>query len=391
NVPECSQCTLTSLTDFYLFGRGYVAEAVMESEFIDLGGTKSIRRLSWDADLPPGTFVEIRSQTGDNFVFEQKFYNKNGVEISEAQWNKLPKSQKLDVVEIQRRGSDWSGWSAVYSGRDEVFLSPSPRRFAQLQVRLGNDDPEVAPLLRNIVLHFDDALISGGVLSRILPREAAFDSLQTFAYVIKPSFRFGDRGFDRVSIQVPAPVSGVKVRIGGDPVVPIAVEMISDSLRIDLPERIQRDSVEVLFQTRIQQNATVFDGWVSVDGDPLQQGLRPEDQHATTVFVPSVAGVGGLIRSVDVTSVVTPNGDGINDEASIRFSLAKVEMTPPVVTLHDMTGRLVGEATARGDEFVWDGRDESGQLLPPGAYLCRISVPADIGERAVHRIIILAY
>ena len=78
-------------------------------------------------------------------------------------------------------------------------------------------------------------------------------------------------------------------------------------------------------------------------------------------------------------------------EASIRFSLAKVETTPPEVTLHDMTGRLVGEATARGDEFVWDGRDESGQLLPPGAYLCRISVPADIGERAVHRIIILAY
>jgi hypothetical protein len=63
NVEECSQCILTSLTDFYLFGEGYVAEAVMESGFIDLGGTKSIRRLTWDAEMPPGTFVEIRSQT----------------------------------------------------------------------------------------------------------------------------------------------------------------------------------------------------------------------------------------------------------------------------------------------------------------------------------------
>jgi hypothetical protein len=391
NTPECSQCLLTTFSDFYLFGTGYVAEAMMVSDFIDLGGTKSIRRLSWDADLPPGTFVEIRSQTGDTFLIEQKFFNKNGVEISEAQWNKLPKSQKQDVVELQRRGPDWSGWSAVYSGRDEMFLSPSPRRFAQLQVRLGNDDPQVAPVLRNIVLHFDDALISGGVLSRILPREAVFDSLQSFTYVIRPTFRFGDRGFDRVNIQVPAPVVGVEVRIDGDPVVPMAVEMVADSLRIDLPDRIQRDSVEVLFQTRIQQNATVFRGWVSVVGDLLQQGVQPEDQHSTTVFVPSVAGVGGLIRSVDVTSVITPNGDGINDEASIRFSLAKVETTPPEVTLHDMTGRLVSVATTRGDEFVWDGCDESGQLLPPGAYLCRISVPADIGERAVHRIIILAY
>ncbi|HIG17194.1 MAG TPA: discoidin domain-containing protein, partial [Candidatus Handelsmanbacteria bacterium] len=286
NVPECSQCLLTTFTDLYLFGQGYVADAVMESDFIDLGGTKSIRRLSWDADLPPGTFIEIRSQTGDTFLIERKFYSKSGVDISEAQWNKLPSSQKQDIVEIQRRGSDWSGWSTVYSIQDEVFLSPSPRRFAQLQVRLGNDDPDVAPLLRNIVLHFDNALISGGVQSRILPREAAFDSLQNFTYVIKPTFRFGDRGFDRVVIQVPDQVGDVEISVGGDPVVPLAVEMIDDSLRIDLPELIQRDSVEVMFQMRIQQNATAFNGWVSVVGDPLQQGIRPEDQHSTTVFVP---------------------------------------------------------------------------------------------------------
>ena len=61
------------MTDFLLFGEGYMAEVVMESDFIDLGGTKSIRRLSWEADLPAGTFVEIRSQTGDEFIFENKF------------------------------------------------------------------------------------------------------------------------------------------------------------------------------------------------------------------------------------------------------------------------------------------------------------------------------
>jgi hypothetical protein len=391
NTPECSQCLLTRISDFYLFGTGYVAEAVMESNFIDLGGTKSIRRLSWDADLPPGTFVEVRSQTGDTFLIEQKFYNKNGVEISEAQWNKLPKSQKQDVVEIQRRGPDWSGWSAVYSGRDEMFLSPSPRRFAQLQVRLGNDDPEVAPLLRHIALHFDDALISGGVLSRILPREAAFDSLQTFTYVIKPTFRFGDRGFDRVSIQVSAPVSDVEVRVGGDPVVPMAVETVADSLRIDLPERIQRDSVEVMFQMRIQENATAFDGWVSVVGDPLQQGVQPEDQHSTTVFVPAVAADGGLIRSVAVSPLVTPNGDGINDEAQIRFTLAKVEGASPAVTIHDLSGRQVRTVDAVDGAHNWDGRDASGQLLPPGSYVCRILLSADVGERAAYRSIGVVY
>ena len=391
NVPECSQCLLTTFTDLYLFGQGYVADAVMESDFIDLGGTKSIRRLTWDADLPPGTFIEIRSQTGDTFLIERKFYSKSGVDISEAQWNKLPSSQKQDIVEIQRRGSDWSGWSTVYSSQDEVFLSPSPRRFAQLQVRLGNDDPDVAPLLRNIVLHFDDALISGGVQSRVLPREAAFDSLQSFTYVIKPTFRFGDRGFDRVVIQVPDQVGDVEISVGGDPVVPLAVEMIADSLRIDLPELIQRDSVEVMFQMRIQQNATVFNGWVSVVGDPLQQGMRPEDQHSTTVFVPSVATGGALIRAVVVTPLMTPNGDGINDEAQIRFALAKIEATSPVVTIHDLSGRTLRIVAAVDGGHSWDGRDDGGQLLPPGSYVCRISLLADVGERTVYRIINVAY
>ena len=374
-----------------LYGDGYVAEVVMTSDFIDLGGTSSIRRLTWDADLPPGTYVDIRSQTGDTFITKQEFYNKNGVEISEAQWNKLPKSQKQDIVELQLPGFDWSGWSPVYLEPNGVFLSPSPRRYVQLQVKLGNDNPDVAPLLRDISLHFDNALISGGVTSRIHPRQVGFDSLQTFTYVLNPVFRFGDQGFDRVNIQTPSPVHEVSVQVGGEPVVPIAVTMIGDSLQVDLPELVQRDSVEVEFQARIQSNATLFDSWVSVAGQNLQQGVRPAEQHASTVFVPSVASGGQLIRLVDVPSVFTPNGDGTNDLALIDFVLAKVEMTRPTVSIHDLSGRQVRVVEAGADGFRWDGRDDDGQLLPPGAYLCRIMLDADVGEQTAHRIINLAY
>ncbi len=391
NIEQCSQCVLTSLTDFYLFGEGYVAEAVMESGFIDLGGTKSIRRLTWDAEMPPDTFVEIRSQTGDTFFIEQKFYNKNGVEVSEAQWNKLPKSQKQDIVEIQRRGQDWSGWGPVYDFPGEAFLSPTPRKFAQLQVKLGNDNPEVAPLLRRISLHFDDALVSGGVTSRILPRQAGFDSLQTFTYVLTPTFRFGDEGFDRIRIQVPAPTDEVAITVGGEAAAALSTAMMGDTLQVDLPQRVQRDSVEVAFRTRVQANATIFDAWVSVAGDDQRQGVRPEAQYAATVFVPSVATGGALIRAVEVTPLVTPNGDGINDEAQIRFSVAKVESTLPEVTVHDLSGRRLRVVAAVDGGHSWDGRDEGGNLLPPGSYVCRISLPADVGEQAAYRIINVAY
>jgi hypothetical protein len=380
-----------SITEFMLFGDGYVAGVEMQSDFIDLGGTKSIRKLSWDAELPPETFVEIRSQTGDTFLFEEKYYNKNGIEISQAQWNKLPKSQKQDVVEIQRKGPDWSGWSQVYDFPEEVFLSPTPRRFVQLQVKLGNDNPAVAPLLRGIYLHFDDALISGGVTSRILPRQAGFDSLQTFSYVLKPTFRAGDLGFDRVHILTSSAVEDVSVKVGGSAVAPVAVAVVGDSLRVDLPRRVLRDSVEILFQTRIRANATAFDAWVSLIGTGARQGVRPAQQHAATVFVPAVASGNALIRSVDVASLVTPNGDGVNDVASIRFTLAKVESTVPEVTLYDLSGRPVRVVAASVEGYEWDGRDSAGRMLPPGVYICRIAVTADVGVRSVRRTINLAY
>ncbi len=379
-----------TILEYALYGEGYVAEAEMTSDFIDLGGTKSIRALAWDAELPAGTYMEIRSQTGDTFLIEKKYFRKNGEEVTEVQWDKLPKSQKKDVVEIPRRGSDWSGWSLLYTTPEGVFKSPSPRRYVQLQVKLGNHNPEVAPLLRNLSLHFDDALISGGVTSRILPRQVGFDSLEIFRYVLKPTFLSGDQGFNRVQIQTPFPVEDVEVKIGGEPVVPLAVAMVGDSLQVDLPQLVRRDSVEVMFETRIQANATAFDAWVSLVGEDLQQGVRPEEDDAVTVFVPSVAS-GVLIRQVEVMPLLTPNGDGVNDEASIRFVLAKVEAGLPEIAIYDLSGRRVRSVLPGADGYEWDGRGEGGQVLPPGAYICQIKLAADIGEQQVQRIVNLAY
>ena len=379
------------LVEHALYGDGYLAEVEMVSDFIDLGGTSSVRRLTWDADLPPGTYVEIRSQSGDTFITEQKFYNKNGREVTEAQWKKLPRSQKLDIVEIQRTGADWSGWSPPYLTPNAVFLSPSPRSYVQLQVKLGNDDPDVTPILREIGLHFDDALISGGVTSRILPREARFDSLQTFSYTLKPSARSGDLGFDRVQIQIPSPVDDVQVWVGGEPVQPISITVVGDSLQVDLPEVVLRDSVEVEFQARIHSNATQFDSWISSANDDLQQGVRAEEQHASTVFVPSVASGGQLIRLIDVSPILSPNGDGINDEAVIDFVLAKIEEAQPRVTIYDLAGRQVRAVVSTLDGFRWDGFNDERELVAPGAYVCRILLDADVGEEAAHRVINVVY
>ena len=379
-----------TILEYALYGEGYVAEVEMTSDFIDLGGSKSIRALTWDADLPAGTYLEIRSQTGDTFTIEKKYYRKNGEEVTEAQWEKLPKSQKSPIVEIPRRGPDWSGWSSLYTLPETVFQSPSPRRYVQLQVKMGNHNPAVAPLLRNLSLQFDDALISGGVTSRILPRQVPFDSLQVFRYVLKPSFHTGDQGFDRILIQTPTAIGKVALKVGGKEVVPLAVAMVDDLLQVDLPERVLRDSVEVVFEMRIKTNATAIDSWVSRVEQDLQQGVRPEEMNAATVFVPSVAS-GALIRQIAITPLVTPNGDGVNDEALISFSLAKVEGDKAQVSIYDLLGRRVRVVTPGRSGYKWDGRNETGQLMAPGVYICQIKLAVDVGAHSAQRIINLTY
>jgi len=87
-----------------LYGEGYPAAVEMTSDYLNLGGVKNITSVGWLADTPAGTWVEIRSRTGDTFETEVYYYTKAGVEITEALWKKLPKSQKLDPAAPARPG-----------------------------------------------------------------------------------------------------------------------------------------------------------------------------------------------------------------------------------------------------------------------------------------------
>ena len=371
------------------FGGGYPAAVEMTSDYIDLGATKSITSIEWDLDAPPEASIELRSRTGDNFIIESKYYNKAGVEIPVALWNKLPKSQKQPVVEIRRPGSDWSAWSRTYLRSGQPFLSPSPRKFVQLQVRLLSDTPDTAAILRSIAINFDDPLLRGGVTGRILPREAALDSLQRFDYLIKPGIGSGT-GFNQVLILVPRPVEDVTLRIGENDVDPTAVEMLGDSLSVTLPTSNRRDSVTVSFDTRLIEAATRFDAWVRNSNTGVLQGVREEDTGLTSVYVPAAAR-GSLIRKLDLNpGIVTPNGDGVNDQLDIRFVLTKVRAEPDV-EIFSLSGQLVRVVETADGVHVWDGRDQEGQLVPPGAYICQLRVSADAGDEVLHRIIDVAY
>ena len=74
----------------------------------------------------------------------------------------------------------------------------------------------------------------------------------------------------------------------------------------------------------------------------------------------------------------TPNGDGINDAAIISYKLLRITTPVPVnIKILDIGGRLVKQIHNDNDPIgeyshTWDGREDSGKLVPPGLYLYRI-------------------
>ena len=152
-------------------------------------------------------------------------------------------------------------------------------------------------------------------------------------------------------------------------------------------------------QASLQHSAEGEGGWQRVDpGEAVVEVVSN-----TTTLVGKVAS-GPLVQSVSVEpTAFTPNGDGINDEASFRFTVVKVGDDSPVeVLIYDLQGRRVRRlaeqrALSTGSYGIaWDGRDEQGAVAPPGVYLARLRVDTDtegsqIGNAEIFRTIAVAY
>ncbi|MYK41207.1 MAG: hypothetical protein F4049_13425, partial [Gemmatimonadetes bacterium] len=140
-------------------------------------------------------------------------------------------------------------------------------------------------------------------------------------------------------------------------------------------------------------------GWQRVDPGEAMEAIASN----TTTLVGAVQ-EGALVQAVAVEPrVVTPNGDGVNDEMGFHFQVVKVGDGSPVeVLIHDVQGRRVRRLVEQRPASTglygmeWDGRDEQGAVVPPGVYLARVRVDTDtkgarIGRAEVLRTIAVAY
>ena len=320
--------TPAGLAEIQLFGEGFMAETQIESvfegasPFIELGTSKNLVSIEWDADTPPGTDVIIQTKTGDTSQTEYHYFNigrkkeltrkkyettfrtlwknktkkveekeENAIDVCSqgevvidqelcAEW--LEKKTNFEVGPIVADilpGSDWSGWSQRYEHPGDKITSPSPRRFVSIRATLLTDDPFQSATLRSVTLNFLNP-VAANVVGEIKPTR--LDKLgvdQEFSYFIRPTFdsESQEQEFDEILIEAPPGVrmdfKQVNVDISGGERESYTVESEgfevlsrpeSDSLWVHLPSPIESTTrtvlVEVQFEASLFGFSTFFDG-----------------------------------------------------------------------------------------------------------------------------------
>ncbi|HEX5039104.1 MAG TPA: glycosyl hydrolase family 18 protein [Candidatus Limnocylindria bacterium] len=118
-------------------------------------------------------------------------------------------------------------------------------------------------------------------------------------------------------------------------------------------------------------------GWMAA-GSGGDTYLKPGYAPSITNLAPFVS---GYARS---TASISPNGDGVNDGLIMRYTLVgpASAMRMDVVNASGslVRSRSLGVQVAGPGQVAWDGRNDSGALVPNGGYLVRLVV-TDAGGR----------
>ena len=397
-------------------------------------GAQQITALNFDALEPPGSRVTFRTRTGERITNAVTYYDRAGVILigGKEEYDGLKSFQQGTPDTAEAAGPDWSEWSQEYD-RSGIFLSPSPKKYLQIQAFLQALDPDVTPTLNSLSVDFEPAALEN-VLGLISPREVAPGVDTLFTYSI-----WGTGGeFDKLRIRTLTGVEGEPAVLLSNadqartPITVVPNTATPGFLEIDLGAQIvEGDTVHVQMRTYIDRNPTHFKADVQLEDPdretPLWQQVSPavlptsegdpcvsnrgvdaaglarsdllqtcDDFSATLVFFDEVPGINDLLNAITIEpAVATPNGDTVGDVAEIKFQLWNVTAIPEV-WIHTLDGQPVRQLTgARGTDgffvFPWDGTNESEKLAPPGIYLARINSNTQHDEKQITRTIGLAY
>jgi hypothetical protein len=403
------------IAELEIYGRGRAPSASYQSQVIDLGRPMALGNMTWGGQLDDGARMGIAVRAGDdedpNLYWRNTFrgdevsrFTSAGEELTLARYSQLKATEQAGITHDTRA---WGAWSTAADYRQGTAAAGTskPRQFIQVQVDIAST-LEATGRLDYIQFEASEPLASSAV-AEISPTAVVPGVPSDFTYKILPTLQATDAGFDHIAVQTPTRPGGVSaVRQGG---VEIDFELVRlDSTGFEL--RIPRvdvgrthELIEIDFSATVYRYGTPFHATV-YDGDrPLEvrqsvvEGDADSFDDSNTFYVVFTAVDVDPVKSLTLSpAVLTPNGDGHNDVLAIEAEFLNLTGDVPLrVDLLDLSGRplhrIEGVANSGVFRRTWDGRDASGMLLPPGAYLARIQVDTDAGDKILIRSFSVAY
>lgn len=382
-------------------GQGHVRRGVYTTHILDLGDVANWGRLVWHAVQDSGASIAVQSRVGrDGTTLIYNQINELGAEEALSGATDEENKRTYDRLPSNARGSisadleNWTPWSTVYQASGQTVFSDGPGQFVQLRATLETTVPAARVQLDSLGFEFAQPVLGQRIVAAISPRqqvELGFE--QSFTYTLRADIGAGDTGFDRIEVFTPAPAALQQVHLGQRilPASAYEVSAAAGALIVQLlDERIVDNGTEVrlVFVTKVSIYGTVFGGrvWASWEAEALPQQI--EEEHLGTLRVRgAVESLGRVLDRVAVVpSIFTPNGDGVNDAATISFQLFQVIGAAPLqVRVYDLTGRPVVTLLDRPEEngaftVAWDGRDGAGQSVLPGLYVYRVLLQGDADD-----------
>ncbi len=398
-----------------VYGTGYLSEARYVTDLIDLGDRATIGRVRWiEESVGEAAFsalgVRVRTGLDDTpVVYQRKGVGEFGdpfvIEVPGEDYYELDRLNRGPLIEDEE---NWSPWKSAESG--QLITAPGPRRYVQFRLDFNGRIFDARQVAR---LQFDylQPPIADTLRAEVFPRLAEAEKAASFNYAVLLKANGSVRGYDRLEVDTNIEVASIRnLRINGEPVDFDVVANEEDRFVLSFPlVDGDGDLLEFTFDLPIFRFGSTFSGraynsrWPSVPqileaGNAVSFGPEDVDELASLAVAIPQAQVGKLVGQILFsTRVLTPNGDGINDELDIFFNLLQLTLpTPVVLEIYDLAGRKVhtvfdDEHRIGPVEKRWDGRGSDGRALLPGSYIWVMRIRADAFEEVHTGTIAIAY
>ena len=394
--------------DLEVFGLGVTPFAQYISRVIDLGDAANMGPVNVYTSINGEAKTQFSTKTGyvanDSLYFSQTGIPGEFEEVSLDDFDRTLDPSYAGIIRENTR--DWSTWSPPYAQLENAEINaPDNRRYFQFQFRLLSGSLLDKAVVDSVVINYTTPAIADSVIAEISPTTAILGQENDFTYHLRSVTANDKRGFDTVIIRTPFAARATGLSIDGIEINDFTWQGEDGRLQVAFPNnRITRSgqAIDVRFTSLMTISGTEFRGEVAdSQSDAFPQRIifgNANEEAVDNTLVVSARIDNKLFTGVDFSSdIITPNGDGINDQIALKYVLLKA--TDPVgvqVIIYDLSGREVrrlynARDSSGPNQVAWDGRADDNTTVPPGLYLIRLEANTDAGDATQMRSVAVVY